>query len=267
MVPGSLAAYKQLVIEGHPLSARDAEPREQDAVDHAVEFLEAIRVEIDYDTETETLCYRFDWPPDHPHQVECVEIIHDLVEETDGQIALVVWDRAGAPDGGLVRHAWQEDKLYLLSPVLRLYDPVSGAKVHVVLDLDIRYFDLKGRLKCMQYTTAEFVQSLARLMEVPLDGGAGSWQAGVQDDNNLVVRFIEGLRLERYLYRMARLKHVAPTEYLATFERVNRLLKLKADDAALKSPQLVDAILAIQRANEVLDGIKTLSARHRRRSA
>lgn len=263
-LPGDLRTYQQLIVDGQPLHARNAEPREQDAVDCALEVLEAIRVDLDYDTETEMLCYRFDWPVDH--SLDFVKISHELVEDTDGRTELVVWDEPGFPDGSLVRHGWRADQLYLLSPVLRLLHPASGAMVHVVLDLDIRFFDLKGQLKCMQYTTAEFVQSLAHLMEVPLNGVASRHQPGFPVDDDLAARFIEGLRLERYLYRMARLKHTAPKDYAAAIDRVNRLLKLKADDPSLASSPLIDAIRAIQRAHEVLDGLKTLSARNRRRS-
>jgi hypothetical protein len=263
-LPGSLTTYQQLIVDGQPLHARNAEPCEQDAADCALEFLEAIRIDIDYDTENETLCYRFDWPADH--SLESVKITHDLVEDSDGRTELVVWDETGFPDDGLVRRSWREDQLYLLSPVLRLLDPTSGATVHVVLDLDIRFFDVKGRLKCMQYTAAEFVQSLAHLMEVPLNGVASNRQPGLPVDDDLTARFIEGLRLERYLYRMARLKYTAPKDYAVAIERVDRLLRLKASDSTLASSPLMDAIRAIQRAHEVLDGLKTLSARNRRRS-
>jgi hypothetical protein len=198
--------------------------------------------------------------------LEFVKITHDLVEDTDGQTELVVWNEPGVPDDGLVRRSWQESQLYLLSPVLRLLDPASGAMVHVVLDLDMRFFDVKGRLKCMQYTAAEFVQSLARLMEVPLNGVGSNHQTTLPEDDDLAVRFIEGLRLERYLYRMARLRYTAPKDYAAAIERVDRLLRLKAGDSTLASSPLMDAIRAIQRAHEVLNGLKTLSARNRRRS-
>lgn len=263
-LPGDLRAYQQLMVDGQPLQARSAEPRKNEAVDYALEILEAIRVDLDYDAETEMLCYRFDWPVDH--SLSFVKISHDLVEDTDGRSELVVWDEPRFPRDNLVRHGWRIDQLYLLSPVLRLFDPASGAMVHIVLDLDIRFFDLKGQLKCMQYTTAEFVQSLANLMEVPLSGVRGRRQPGFPVDDDLVSRFIEGLRLERYLYRMARLKHTAPKDYAAAIDRVSRLLKLKADDPSLVSSPLIDAIRAIQRAHEVLDGIKTFSVRNRRRS-
>ena len=266
-LPCKFVTYQKLAdLQGEVVAPRPAQPRDVAAADHAREYLEAIRVDVVYDTEAGALCYCFDWPADHPHRCKRVKVVHDLVETTDDITSLVIWDGTGVPSDGVVRRQYDAAQLYLLSPLMRLIDPDSGAQVHLVVDLDTRFVEGQAQLRCMQYTTEEFVESLARLMEVSIDGGNHRTPGTPQESHDIVERFIAGLRLERYLYRMARLKHTSQQEFAETINRVDRLVALKADDPRMAETMFGAAMRAIRDAHGVLNEVKRVPRRHRRNS-
>lgn len=191
-------------------------------------------------------------------------VVHELVETANDSTSLVIWDSTGVPSDGVVHWQYDAAQLYLLSPLIRLIDPDSSVQVHLVVDLDIRFVEGQTQLRCMQYTTEEFVESLARLMEVSIDGGNQRTPGTQQEPHDIVERFIAGLRLERYLYRMARLKHTVPQEYAETINRVDRLIALKADDPRMVETMFGAAIRAIRDAHGVLNEVKRVPGRHRR---
>lgn len=251
-VTGPFAKFAQLTItHANALGKRDATPREKDAIDRALDYLSGIRADVDYDFHRNELCYPFQLPLSNPDKVKNIEVSHDLVEQNEDLDHVMVWQGQGLPAGKPVRVPWDEKLLYFLSPILRIRDRDTGAEVHLVLDLDVRFFDGREKLKCLSYSPSEFVQSLARLMEFSLDGHSDP-SKGIRDEIDDIARFIRGLRLERYLYRMGKLKCQSRAEFDATIARVERLLELKPSDPRLSKGAFSEAIRAIKQCHRVL---------------
>jgi hypothetical protein len=253
-VPGTFAAFRQLAdIVGQQKKERIALPKENSAADDALDFLGSIRVDVDYDSTDQMISYVFQLPEESMCRLGNVEISQDLIESYEDRNRIVVWGERGLPPTTPISIRWNESLLYLLSPVMRLRDPCSGVEVHVVLDLELRFFNGREKLRCLNYTPSEFVMSLARLMEFQLDGTSrGSTQGSSSGDD--VGRFVRALRLERYLYRMGRLKHKSLAEFKSTLSRIERLLQLRPDDPRLLADHFVAALEAIEHCHQVLYG-------------
>lgn len=256
-VPGPFAAFKQLAdIQEQPVKDRPAAPQTKTAVDKALEYLGSIRIEVDYDGATKELCYSITQTESSATALPNIEIIHELVEDYEEMKSLTVWQGSTLPNQE-VRIPWDGKLNYLISPVVRLRDSNTGVEVHVVVDLQLHFFNGREKLKCLAYTASEFVLSLARLMDFQIEGDISPVKRGENDgdrDDDAVSRFVQALRLERYLYRMGKLKHQAPTEFHETMTRVENLLRLKPDDSRINTSPCKDAIAAITKCHKVLHG-------------
>jgi hypothetical protein len=79
--------------------------------------------------------------------------------------------------------------------------------------------------------------------EVPPGNGSGDGH------NEKLSALLDGLRLERYAYKMSRLKTREPTTFRRTVDRVNKLLSAAKNDESLfgdfRFRKLVDALEAV----------------------
>jgi len=219
------------------------------AREHTLDFLSSLQVELIYDPETRQLLYSFDTIKQRPVGMKSVEIVNDMIEPFDGASSFTVFEGRALPPS--VSIAWDQSLLYLISPVLRLREPHTNAEVHLILDLDFSFFAGRTKLKCLSYTPQEFVNSLARLMEVHFVGGSAVGD-GDGKRRNTVLRFLHALRLERYIYRVARLRKSNVNEFEMIVSRVDRLLDMVPPDKEVHGKELESAIVAIRQCHEVL---------------
>jgi hypothetical protein len=247
-LPGTYAQFIELAgITGRSLSEKVPQAPTTTEKDRMRDYLCSIQVGLDYDTERKQLRYTFTTSASPILGLDNIEVVNDLVEMHDGLDQFKVFLGPEIPSLAYVQ--WDSTLLYLISPLLRLREQRTGEEIHLILDLDLSFFSGRAQLKCLSFSTHDFIDSLSKLMEINLGRGVHS-SAG--QAKGKVSAFLRGLRLERYIYRMARLRKNNMEEFFARMGRVDRLLTMLPADMALQESEFQAAIQAILRSHEVL---------------
>src|SRR5205823_3121716 len=91
--------------------------------------------------------------------------------------------------------------------------------------------------------------SLARLMDVIIPFTSPPPDASGSSHHEQLTALLDGMRVERYAYKMSRLKTQEPTAYRRTIDRVTKLLTAAAADESLLSDlrfrKLIQAVESI----------------------
>ncbi len=219
-------------------------PTIQEAV---LSLLNAIQMRVSFIRELAHLRYEIDQRGKLDGFKERVLIAHALLEtsgsETTGEISVC----DGWPLPTEVAVPWARSDLYRVSSLIRICCPAHAVETHLIVDLDAEFYEGRGRLRALQYKPNEILESLAQLLDVALpprsttpDGSGGSHYAQL-------TALLDGMRAERYAYRMSRLKTREPTTYRSTVDRVIKLLTAaKADESLLSDPRFRKLIQALE---------------------
>jgi len=175
------------------------------------------------------LIYEFD-NPSKTTNWKFIKVIQVFIEQIDQKEEHDIYSGNSLPKSKKIK--FNELNLYKLAPLLRIKDEDSGVEVHLILDLDLKFYDGKLKnLECRQLTTDEAIVSLASAMEISIpavmrrgDSDHIAWGKSIHE-------LIGSLRLERYTYRLAQLKKKDHEEYIYTVDRVNRTLDFLPKDS------------------------------------
>jgi hypothetical protein len=239
------ADYRQLLnVHGavEDINARKKEPTEQEDV---LSFLNSIAVRVSFDRMQANLLYEIDVRTPMPGFEKPLVICHDLIEANSDQFAEGILVFEGWPLRREVRVPWLRADLYRVSSLVRIRCPSLGVETHLVVDLDSEFYEGRARLTILHYKATEIIQSLAQLMEVTMAAAPPKLEAGSGDYHERLAALIEGLRVERYAYRMARLKKREPSRFRKTIERVDKLLAVARDDESLAHEQRLLKLIGV----------------------
>lgn len=222
------------------ISATKTDPTEQERV---LEILNGIQVEVEFSNDPTALRYRFthcEVPTDFDAKVK---ITHDLIEVSQSDKSPNIAVFSGWPLPPQLDIPWDGNDLFRVSCLIRIRCPAHDVETHLVVDLDDEFYEGRGRLRALQYGANELIESLAQLMNVvlkpvptpPGDGDGGHAQR--------LAALLDGLRVERYAFKMSRLKVSEPRTYLQTIARVQKLLVSAREDAQLMSDRRFEKLI------------------------
>jgi hypothetical protein len=239
------ADYRQLSnIHGavEDISAKKKTPDEQEEV---LSFLNSIAVRVSFDRKQANLLYEIDVRTPVPGFEKPVVIRHDLIEAAEGQSAEDILVFEGWPLPHELKVPWLRADLYLVSSLVRISCPLLGVETHLVVDLDTEFYEGRARLRVLQYQATEILQSLGQLMQVTLAAAPTKCETGFGDYHERLSALIDGLRVERYAYRMARLKKREPSRFRKTIERVDKLLAVAREDESLAQEHRLQKLIGV----------------------
>jgi hypothetical protein len=211
-------------------------------------LLNAIQVRVTFIREPAHLLYEIDQRGKLEGFKESVRIAHALIEtpasETSGEIAISnTW-----PLPGKVEIPWEKSDLYRISSLIRISCPEHDVETHLIVDLDSDFYEGRARLSILQYKTNEIIESLAQLMDVVLPiEHIESTSSGGNNHNERLAALLDGMRVERYAYKMSRLKTREPTNYRMTIDRVTKVLAAgKADKSMSSDPRFMKLLQVVE---------------------
>ena len=140
----------------------------------------------------------------------------------------------------IVRIPWARANLKNISSLVRISCPTLEVGSDLIVELDPRFFEGRQTLQILQYRSHELVSSLARLMDVTLaeeNGSNGGDDSGGPSWEKLLQALLEAIRIERYAYKMGRLRHKEPNLFHGRIERIHALLTEAGKGNSLSSDQ------------------------------
>jgi hypothetical protein len=210
-------------------------------------LLNAIQVRVSFIREPAQLRYEIDPRGKLDGFTDTVVIAHGLIEtfgqESTGEIAVC----EGWPIPGEQTVAWDRSELYRVSSLIRICCPAYAVETHLIVDLDAEFYEGRGRLRALQYKPSEILASLAQLMNITLPLIPASPGHGGGNHYQQLAALLDGMRAERYAYKMARLKTREPTTYQKTVERVTKLITAaKADETLFGESRFKKLLQALE---------------------
>jgi hypothetical protein len=215
--------------------------------EEVLSILNAIQVRVSFIREPAQLQYEIDQRGKLDGFTETVVIAHGLLEtsgnEATGEIAVC----EGWPLPRERTVPWARSELYRVSSLIRICCPAYAVETHLIVDLDAEFYEGRGRLRALQYKPNEILSSLAQLMNVtlPLMTSPPDHSGGSHYEQ--LAALLDGMRAERYAYKMSRLKTREPTTYQRTVERVSKLITAaKADETLFGDSQFRKLLQALE---------------------
>jgi len=215
--------------------------------EEVLSLLHAIQVRVSFIREPAHLRYEIDQRGVLDGFKERVFIAHALIEtsgsETSGEIS--VCDGWPLPSESAV--PWARSDLYRVSSLIRICCPAHAVETHLIVDLDAEFYEGRGRLRALQYKANEILESLAQLMDVVLPTRSPPPDGGGSSPHEQLAALLDGMRAERYAYKMSRLKTREPTTYRRTVDRVTKLITAaEADESLSSDPRFRKLIQAVE---------------------
>ena len=201
--------------------------------EEVLSLLNAIQVQVSFVRESAQLRYEIDQRGKLEGFTERVIIAHGLLEtsgnEATGEIAVC----EGWPLPRERAVPWARSELYRVSSLIRIYCPAYAVETHLIVDLDAEFYEGRGRLRALQYKPNEILASLAQLMNVTLPEISAPPDHSGGSHYEQLAALLDGMRAERYAYKMSRLKTREPITYKRTVERVTKLITAANADETL----------------------------------
>jgi hypothetical protein len=228
-------------------SAEDLKPTQCDPTEQeeGLSLLNSIVVRVSFNRERAQLLYQISISSVLAGFNSPLSISHDVIESTEGDVAKDIEVYRGWPLPTEIEVPWSRGELYRVSSLIRIRCPDLSIETHLVVDLDSEFYEGRARLRALQYKAREILESLAQLMNVtlpptpvsPTDSSGGHYEK--------LSTLCDGLRVERYSYKMARLKKREPINYSRTIERVNRLLTAAKVDESLSGELRLKRLISV----------------------
>jgi hypothetical protein len=205
------------------------------AQEEALSLLNAIRVGVRFIRDPPHLRYEIEQRDVVDGFQARLVIAHVLIEtsgaETESEIPIC----EGWPLPLNAEIPWARSEWYRVSSLIRISCPAYAVETHLVVDLDSEIYEGRGRLRALQYKANEILESLARLMEVVLPPISSPHDGSDNNYREELAVLLDGMRVERYAYKMSRLRLRERTTFLKTVDRVTRVLTAAKADATLSS--------------------------------
>jgi hypothetical protein len=176
-----------------------------------------------------------------------VSISHELIESQEGASLTSLPICEGWPLPAEIKVSWPRRDLFRVSSLLRIVCLAHSVETHLIVDLDSEFYEGRANLRALQYKAKELLESLAQLMNVAIPETPPGNGSGDDRHHKQLSALLDGLRIERYAYKMSRLKTRDNKAFRRTLERVNRLLgAAKDDDSLFGDAQFRNLIEAVQ---------------------
>jgi hypothetical protein len=201
--------------------------------EEVLSHLNAIQIRVSFIRYPGHLRYEIDWPENLSDLEEKIIIAHSLIETfgSDAIGEIPIFDGWLPPKEKKI--PWAQGDLYRVSSLIRISCPTHSVETHLVVDLDAEFYEGRAQLKVLQYRPKEILESLAQLMDVVMPWKFPTPGSGDGGHEEQLAALLDGIRAERYAYKMSRLKRREPTTYRRTIDRVATLIAAAETDENL----------------------------------
>jgi hypothetical protein len=217
-------------------------PTEQE---EALAFLNSIEVRVSFDRERAHLRYEIDASSLLAGFKRHLLVSHDLIEAAEHDAVRDIEVCHAWPLPREVEVPWSRADLYRVSSLVRIRCPALSVETHLVVDLDAEFYEGRVKLRVLQYKAIEILESLAQLMKVMLPATPLNAEGSGGGHSEHLSALLDGLRVERYSYKMARLKNSEPTSFRRTIDRVDKLLAVAKDHKSLSGELRLQKLIGV----------------------
>jgi hypothetical protein len=215
--------------------------------EEVLSLLNAIQVQVSFIREPAQLRYEIDQRGTLDGFTETLIVAHGLLESSLNEATDEIAIYEGWPLPREQTVPWVRSELYRVSSLIRIRCPAYGVETHLIVDLDAEFYEGRGRLRALQYKPNEILASLAQLMNVTLPEISAPPDHSGGSHYEQLSALLDGMRAERYAYKMSRLKTREPTTYKRTVERVIKLITAaKADETLFGDCQFRKLLQALE---------------------